>query len=1382
MADTKAKTSLADSLKRLRETANKIDLGYIGDAMNPSIAALRRLSGAKMPLGDFVGLEGAEGLARNGGPGGVHYEGPDEAGWALPDEAGLGGYSMAFDNPDKAATFAGNALDASQLLPGVKWAGGALKRIIRDLPGIMKKSVMELGMRGAISSPMAPFRKELLEHPEAVAPKPTPDALREELAQLAARYDPKQRDMFESSRMPWNKRRETGASRLNTLTTVPEEQIENMYPEIYTTRPALKPEEGVIKSGWFGRNSPDYTGWLKALRYNPSMSKQEFGDLYKWGHVYPDDVPDGMEDLFKRYSVELPRNSHVKRLVYGDRGERPSEWFDLNYERPQSFAVDPNWNRFGMNNTRVFLDPSKGVNVLPVPITGQSEVLLPPKKPMSILGEGEDAKGPWLSIAPKDKRYAGGGAVRKGLGELMDDVKKLLSEGDYFRAKRMADYAPEGMKYMHPRGIMELAQSPAEIAMIKPGSMLDMTKPMVTDYGTDPMISWQDELLHSGRLAQQISDQGLLRAPIISIGEGPDSALAVTGHQGRHRDKALEMLGDVDYTPLMTVRHHPKHEVPPQLQGTARALDEENIPPFEYRERRPTGLPNDFATKHYDASVFSDPGPLKLWKDANQGLLRLRPQFGYHPPGYLSGDFGPYTFPRKDYDYAGPLFAEGGEVEMGVGGEVAKALKALVKKRSEVQIGSDVRKTSFDAASAAPYGMTREQIKAEALADKTPPVSPEEASRRNRAALLEFLRLDKAEGGSVRMHIGGEMLKALKAMAKKHGVDIKGMGVKELRAAVKEASGVERGILTTPDLRKLSFEDAVKAAQSQPHLFQGPSGQFIGAPRGTTSKQDITNLRRSMDRDLALGADARHWYDEGRAANLEMAGPDPARQQLLADEEALWSARRNPDVNLGLALKGHNAYEMGTPLDLVNTSQQAGKYNLARDTGDLATRGPKTDVYRQHLDVSAEHPSTGVHDFRDARVQGYTNPDGSLFDRGLSEQEHRYMDYEGVLSADRANRNLRGGLPDWNGERAQAAQWVVNKARQMMDKDPKLTWEQAFEESKKGYGDFMDKYTAFGTHEQIPGETSGHFPDLRELSGEKRDIFSNDPRRQWADENGRDLLYDALGAYQRPVLHSQGMWNGPHGLEMYEGRASRPMVGLRPVDEGGGMDEASRRMMESAEFTRALLDAQAAGAGHYLDVRNGLPVSSLKGVRIPMDRSLTREEGPQLRALTAKYGLPDVIDTRNGLTLANFESEVKGSDISKALRKGRLRQDVSEILGAPVEPRQAMVDGVYENVFGQGTAPGSGDLTRQMLSKLGALTSKLDRARGLRARIGEKAGADAERAARTGSPFRQDLQNLRRIIAEKGFGALPEALKGGVALPSAALGVAGLEELGDDGT
>jgi hypothetical protein len=248
--------------------------------------------------------------------------------------------------------------------------------------------------------------------------------------------------------------------------------------------------------------------------------------------------------------------------------------------------------------------------------------------------------------------------------------------------------------------------------------------------------------------------------------------------------------------------------------------------------------------------------------------------------------------------------------------------------------------------------------------------------------------------------------------------------------------------------------------------------------------------------------------------------------------------------------------------------------------------------------------------------------------------------------------------------------------------------------------------------------------------------------------------------YQRPTQSAQGIFTptGRTEPEFNPAFVARPLVGR--LEGGKGIEPGSRALMEAAEATRAAVSGQESGAYHKPFFENTAGASG--AVFVPAEGRQSIETVQQLKDLGSRYGLEDVVDTGQGMTMTTFYGgPPPGAETGKAL-KGDLGQGIRDIV-PDAEPRRAFVDSGYKDYREAWEAPqGSGAVTRQMLDYIeqsGAPNAleRLDTPE-FRARAKERMEADYEYAARTGQPVREDLQNLRRVIFERGPKALEAAL------------------------
>lgn len=235
--------------------------------------------------------------------------------------------------------------------------------------------------------------------------------------------------------------------------------------------------------------------------------------------------------------------------------------------------------------------------------------------------------------------------------------------------------------------------------------------------------------------------------------------------------------------------------------------------------------------------------------------------------------------------------------------------------------------------------------------------------------------------------------------------------------------------------------------------------------------------------------------------------------------------------------------------------------------------------------------------------------------------------------------------------------------------------------------------------------------------------------------------------------------------EYNRGQVARPLVAF---DSGNvkSLPQADRSILNAGESLRAFLDAQHAGAYHK-PFLGGAPGES-NSLFTPLSARATPEQLQALRARGAPAGLPDVVDTGQGVTMTNFGGTTDSKGLGKAL-KGGLDADIKAVTGS--SPRRAKVDSGYLPL--DFSTPGSGAATTEMLKNVTA-TPELRAAMNNNVNIPKAAldrlERDTEASQRYGAA-REDIQNARRIIGEgKGWvDRIESALKRGAILPAVAV-------------
>lgn len=578
---------------------------------------------------------------------------------------------------------------------------------------------------------------------------------------------------------------------------------------------------------------------------------------------------------------------------------------------------------------------------------------------------------------------------------------------------------------------------------------------------------------------------------------------------------------------------------------------------------------------------------------------------------------------------------------------------------------------------------------------------------------------------------------------------------------IPEAGQEGRGIKS---VRDLPLEEALGHVRRGAHIVRKADGSYVGAPNWIKSEDDLEELRRQLDQLAEEGVQGKDWYDRAEAGNLAMAGPYRERTALLGAEQGLWSPQANPDVNLGAALLGHNAYELGAPLGLVRTTRQAQAYNTARDAGLLPDLGSKTGIYGELIDPLVETPITGANDVWHGRAFGYDETES------LSPQAHAFMDGETLLAAERLNAQGVGGFNDWDAGSAQAAMWVRKKGADLAEKRFGGDLQRGMNEAEKTYPDYFRKYGYNVTHEAVPGRGTGHLPALLDEPWEVREAYTD--AVPWTTATGQDAIHDALGFYNIPGRHATGYYMG----ETNPVRVAIPM--LARGYNSKSIDPLSLQSIRGAEALRGLLDAQNEAAGHRVvtDMAAGQQRFAFNPLDAPVDPDLLHEAAESV-------GTHFPVDTGEGVTwmpmndaarAAIPDSRPNSRDVLKSIRGGDLSR-VAEILGSSGTGRVGMDSHEIPLLALVGSEQGTGVATRAMLAEIdkavemGAvnLPERLS-AEPIRRRAIGLLNRDATLGPLYGGD-RLDMENFRRLFGEGGLAEVRAGLLRGDYLPAVGL-------------
>jgi hypothetical protein len=619
-------------------------------------------------------------------------------------------------------------------------------------------------------------------------------------------------------------------------------------------------------------------------------------------------------------------------------------------------------------------------------------------------------------------------------------------------------------------------------------------------------------------------------------------------------------------------------------------------------------------------------------------------------------------------------------------------------------------------------------------------------------------------------------------------------GAKAVGAAEDVASAVSRRTMAdVPSIRGLPVDQAIEAARAQPHLIPAggqSGGYYIGGPRSIQSPADLEAARAGFDAYVAGDPRGYDWYDRYRAGLNQATGGDPEMNRWMSTLQGSFSQGVSPQSETGYAIKEANSALAGTPTRAAMGSQHdAFVRAIAGGDPNLMQLGPKTEEYAGLVNPNQPNPpgGTGVNDFRMANQFGY-EPTEATTRKGevsLTAPQHTFMDYETALAADRANQAGLGDRTNWTGEQIQAAPWVKQKALALQAQRPALAqdYPAAFAEANKTAPDFFEKHAANATYELQPGANiPGHMPGSAAATPEERDAYAASLQ---PEALGRDPIYGGLrvpgtgvGIYTLPSRPMTGLYTNAAGVtESNPGAVARPLVGFNLGPGGKSITPWDASILDAGETLRSAINAQEAGAWNKT-----WQADTIKGSNsafVPLDRQATTDELLAHKAVGAKYGLPDAVDTGGGILMANFDPEAA----AWTKEKKPLFKDLAGI--APADAGDAQLgrtDAGYLRLVDQWQkGQGSGAVTDQVLSALNTPTLKQAFAENPDIPGYAREAAARDVATPQWGAQRPDVWNFRQLIGEggdwpqrlsdiRGGAAIPATTAAGVALyPSAGL-------------
>jgi hypothetical protein len=276
-----------------------------------------------------------------------------------------------------------------------------------------------------------------------------------------------------------------------------------------------------------------------------------------------------------------------------------------------------------------------------------------------------------------------------------------------------------------------------------------------------------------------------------------------------------------------------------------------------------------------------------------------------------------------------------------------------------------------------------------------------------------------------------------------------------------------------------------------------------------------------------------------------------------------------------------------------------------------------------------------------------------------------------------------------------------------------------------------------------------------------------------------------MGYRQLPSREAEGLYiNSLGGVETNPMTIARPLMDFPTGGGGGRMAEDSSKMMDVAEQTRALMDAQEAGAYNLPNTMAGVKgknsmVYDTRGMNPNKlnDPSAgirpTSEQLAKMSDVMGNYGF-GVTATNRGAVAFPFDSSMDPKAASAAFRK--TRKQMQEIF--PSSQEKAITSTGYVPGVGKrspegplSTAPFSGEATSDMLRAFSELppnvAQNVSESESIRNAIRAKALRDSKMGG-----TRKDIQETRRFFSEADWPKAVEMIRQGMT-PAAALAALG---------
>lgn len=590
-----------------------------------------------------------------------------------------------------------------------------------------------------------------------------------------------------------------------------------------------------------------------------------------------------------------------------------------------------------------------------------------------------------------------------------------------------------------------------------------------------------------------------------------------------------------------------------------------------------------------------------------------------------------------------------------------------------------------------------------------------------------------------------------------------GLGKKAAKNLINVGEDLGKGLDGASALKKLEGKQNLKRTLSDADVtrskrFNKESGQYIGAPPGVDSPQKLGAMVTDYNNAMIEGFAGRNFYKDSSKDIYERTGGNKEMADKFAQNLAILSRRNNVGGNTTMSAKAAIQSAAGEPISTGRfPTKDSPPLQELYDASGTDYLGYKRDPFATQLGVkwSPRLIGRGVNDMHEAELMGY--PTGNVGGK----TQHAFMDEVRGRAIDKANKSSLGGISNWNTGTAQAAAWSGNKIRRG-DIEPG--------DAAKSYADYLPIHEANATFEAVPGESTNHLGGLLSAPFETIQKFTDDPRGNWVNDFGRDMISSTANLLPGKTESAVGRFKGG-SVPAY---IARPLTATETrADESRGMTQGSKDAMDAEGAFRGYFDAQDGSAWHKLQPAKNADLYD--GASIEFSRGFTPDDMKKIAPIFEEYGY-GVASAPKGVTILANDGKVKGFGEKTKLGK-EFGKEIRKIIKSnksmfeDVKTDFGRLDKGYIDFEGAAKNSGPSPVTHKMLdsvNKSQKIKGLLGNSQEIKDTILAKNIRDADYSKQGFGKLNPKYVLARKIFSESGWKGIEKAAAKGL-LPAAAV-------------